>query len=117
MANSIAYIVSKNSYPDAYQADLIGAKQGTRIVYATTSTLTSANILYADSRLTQPIYGEDGVWYGAQLLTDDAVKYALTISDGASITVTVDPAPPGFFLSTENNQQLITEDGNYIILN
>lgn len=85
MANSIAFVLSKNTYPDAYQANLIGVDQGTQIVYATTSTLTSANILYADSKLTQPIYGNVDDWYGVQLLTNDSVKYAISISDTGSV--------------------------------
>ena len=99
MANSIAYVLSKNTYPDAFQANLIGVDQGTQIVYATTSTLTSANVLFADSRLTQPIYGDGTSWYGVQLLTDDTVKYALNIStsgvistsSGTTTTTTVAP--------------------------
>jgi hypothetical protein len=86
MANSIAYVLSKNTYPDAFQANLIGVHQGTQIVYTTTSTLSSSNILYIDSRLTQPFYGDPTAWYGVQLLTSDSVKYALTISANGSIT-------------------------------
>ena len=101
MANSIAYVLSKNTYPDAFQANLIGVDQGTQIVYATTSTLTSANVLFADSRLTQPIYGDGASWYGVQLLTDDTVKYALNIStsgvistsSGTTTTTTTTVAP------------------------
>jgi len=55
MANSIAYVLSKNTYPTAGEAYNIGVNQGTGVVYTTTSTLTTANILYTDSRLTQPI--------------------------------------------------------------
>jgi hypothetical protein len=91
MANSIAYVLSKNAYPDAYQAELIGVYQGTQIVYATTSTLSSSNVLYADSRLTQPIYGSPSDWYGVQLLTDDAVGYAVVISTTGSITPITNP--------------------------
>jgi len=91
MAQSIAYVLSKNAYPDAYQAKLIGVYQGTQIVYATTSTLTSSNVLYADSRLTQPIYGSPSDWYGVQLLTDDAVRYAVVISTTGSITPVANP--------------------------
>jgi hypothetical protein len=86
MANSIAYVLSLNTYPDAFQANLIGAKQGTQIVYATTDTLSSSNILYTDSRLTQPFYGDPTAWYGVQLLDDDAVKYALLIGANGAIT-------------------------------
>ena len=82
MANSIAYVLSKNTYPTAGEAYNIGVLQGTRVVYATTSTLTNASVLYADSRLTQPVYGDGSSWYGVQLLTNTAVIYAITI-DGA----------------------------------
>jgi hypothetical protein len=91
MAQSIAYVLSKNAYPDAYQAKLIGVYQGTQIVYASTSTLSSSNVLYADSRLTQPIYGSPSDWYGVQLLTDDAVRYAVVISTTGSITPIANP--------------------------
>jgi hypothetical protein len=99
MANSIAYVLSKNTYPDAYQANLIGVNQGTQIVYTTTSTLTSANVLFADSRLTQPIYGDGTSWYGVQLLTNTAVVYPITISGsgviaiGSGTTTTTTAAP------------------------
>jgi hypothetical protein len=87
MANSIAYVLSKNTYPDAFQANLVGVNQGTQIVYATTSTLTSANVLFADSRLTQPIYGDGASWYGVQLLTNTAVVYPITISESGVIAI------------------------------
>ena len=91
MAQSIAYVLSKNTYPDAYQSKLIGVEQGTQIVYASTGTLSSSNVLYADSRLTQPIYGSPSDWYGVQLLTDDSVKYAVVISATGSITPVANP--------------------------
>lgn len=87
MANSIAYVLSKNTYPNPFQANLIGVNQGTQIVYATTSTLTSANVLFADSRLTQPIYGDGTSWYGVQLLTNTAVVYPITISESGVIAI------------------------------
>jgi hypothetical protein len=87
MANSIAYVLSKNTYPTAGEAYNIGVLQGTKIVYTTTSTLTNANILYADSRLTQPIYGDGTNWYGVQLLTNTAVKYAITIDGSGEIVI------------------------------
>jgi hypothetical protein len=91
MAQSIAYVLSKNTYPDAWQAFTIGVQQGTKIVYTTTSTLTSANVLFADSRLTQPIYGDATNWYGVQLLTNPSVKYAITISEAAVIAPVSNP--------------------------
>jgi hypothetical protein len=87
MANSIAYVLSKNTYPDAFQANLIGVEQGTQIVYTTTSTLTTANVLYADSRLTQPIYGDGTSWYCVQLLTNTSVVYPITISESGVIAI------------------------------
>ena len=87
MANSIAYVLSKNTYPNAFQANLVGVNQGTQIVYTTTSTLTSANVLFADSRLTQPIYGDGTSWYGIQLLTNTAVVYPITISGSGVIAI------------------------------
>ena len=87
MANSIAYVLSKNTYTTAGEAYDIGVNQGTRVVYTTTSTLTNANILYTDSRLTQPIVGDGTSWYGVQLLTNTAVKYAITINGSAAIVI------------------------------
>jgi hypothetical protein len=87
MANSVAYVLSKNTYPTASEAYNIGVLQGTKIVYATTSTLTTANVLYADSRLTQPIYGDGTNWYGVQLLTNTSVKYAITIDGSGAIVI------------------------------
>ena len=86
MANSVAYVLSRNTYSTAGEAYNIGVLQGTKIVYTTTSTLTNANVLYADSRLTQPIYGDGTSWYGVQLLTNTGVKYAITI-DGSGVIV------------------------------
>lgn len=87
MANSVAYVLSKNTYPTALEAYNVGVLQGTRVVYATTSTLSSANVLYADSRLTQPVYGDGSSWYGVQLLTDTGVKYAITIDGSGAIVI------------------------------
>jgi hypothetical protein len=83
---SYAYVLSQNTYPTPNEAYNVGILQGTRIVYTTTPTLSNANILYADSRLTQPIYGDGTSWYGVQLLTNIAVKYAITI-DGTGVIV------------------------------
>ena len=87
MANSYAFVLSKNTYPDAWQANNFGVEQGTRIVYAETDTLTSESILYSNSRLTQPIYGNPDLWLGVQLLTDDEVKYPIEISTSGSINI------------------------------
>lgn len=87
MANSFAFVISKNTYPDAFQASLIGVEQGTRIVYSATDTLTSESVLYADSRLTQPIYGDGTSWYGVQLLTNTSVVYPITISESGVIAI------------------------------
>jgi hypothetical protein len=87
MANSIAYVLSKNTYPTAQEAYNVGILQGTEIVYTTTSTLSNSNILYADSRLTQPIYGDGTNWYGVALLTNKSVKYAITIDGEATIVI------------------------------
>jgi len=91
MSNSIAYLLSRNTYPDAWQANRIGISQGTQIVYATTSTLTSANKLYADSKLTQPIYGDGTSFYAIQLWTNPSVLYAITITYAGVIAVTSSP--------------------------
>jgi hypothetical protein len=49
--------------------------------------LTGANILYAESDLIQPIYGNGSDWYGVQLLTNTGVKYAITIDVDGSIVI------------------------------
>ena len=87
MANSIAYVLSKNTYTGAQEAYDLGVLQGTRIVYTTTSTLSNSNMLYADSRMTQPVYGDGTNWYGIALLTNNSVKYAITIDGEAVIVV------------------------------
>jgi hypothetical protein len=87
MANSIAYVLSKNTYPTALEAYNVGVVQGTQIVYTTTSTLSSSNVLFADSRLTQPIYGDGTNWYGVQLLINTGVHYAITIDSNDAIVI------------------------------
>lgn len=87
MANSYAYVLSANKYPDAFQANLIGAQQGTIIVYAAAETLSSGDVLFTDSKLTQPVYGDPGEWYGVQLLTNTSVKYPITIGEDNEIVV------------------------------
>jgi hypothetical protein len=87
MANSIAYVLSQNTYPTALEADNVGVKQGTRIVYTTTSTLTGSSILYDNSRLTQPVYGDGTNWFGVQLLTNTGVKYAITIDSTGDVVI------------------------------
>jgi hypothetical protein len=87
MANSIAYVLSQNTYPTAGEAYNVGVEQGTRIVYTTTSTLTGSSILYANSRLTQPVYGDGANWFGVQLLTDTGVKYAITIDNTGDVVI------------------------------
>lgn len=84
---AIAYILSKNLYPTAQEAYNVGVLQGTQIVYTTTSTLSSSNVLYADSRLTQPIYGDGTNWLGVSLLTNSNVKYAITIDSSDAIVI------------------------------
>jgi hypothetical protein len=87
MANSVAYVLSKNTYSSATEAYNVGVAQGTQIVYTTTYTLTTANILYADSKLTLPVYGDGSSWYGIQLLTNESVKYAITIDVDSTIVI------------------------------
>jgi hypothetical protein len=83
---SFAYVLSQNTYDSALEAYNVGILQGTRIVYTTTATLTNANILYTDSRLTQPIVGDGTSWYGIAVLNDQADKDAITI-DGSGVIV------------------------------
>ena len=82
-----AYVLSKNTYTSAEEAYDLGVLQGTQIVYTTSSTLSNSNILYSTSSLTQPIYGDGTSWYGIALLTNDSVKYAITIDGEAVIVV------------------------------
>jgi hypothetical protein len=84
--SSYAYVLSQNTYTTAGEAYNYGILQGTRIVYTTTDTLSNVNVLFTDSRLTQPIYGDGASWYGVALLSDQTVKYAITI-DGAGVIV------------------------------
>jgi len=82
-----AYVLSKNTYSTAGEAYNIGIEQGTEIVYTTTATLSTANILYSTSSLTQPVYGDGSSWYGIALLTNNSVKYAITIDGDAAIVI------------------------------
>ena len=84
---TVAYVLSKNTYPTALEAYNVGVVQGTRIVYTTTSTLSSANVLYTTSDLTQPVYGDGTNWYGVQLLTNTGVHYAITIDGTGAIVI------------------------------
>jgi hypothetical protein len=84
---SYAYVLSHNGYQTAGEAYNIGILQGTRIVYATTNTLTTSNILYGDSKLTQQVLGDGTSWYGIALLTNQSVKYAITIDNLGVIVI------------------------------
>jgi hypothetical protein len=86
MANLIAYVLSKNTYPTASEAGNVATSQGTQIVYATTSTLTTSNKLFTSSKSKQPVYGDGTNWYGVHLLTDTTVDYVITI-DGNGVIV------------------------------
>ena len=87
MANLIAYVLSKNTYPTASEAGNVATAQGTQIVYATTSTLTTSNELYTSSKSKQPIYGDGTNWYGIHLLTNEAVDYVITIDNDGVIVI------------------------------
>jgi len=87
MANLIAYVLSKNTYPTASEAFNVATAQGTQIVYATTSTLTTANKLFTSSKSKQPIYGDGTNWYGVHLLTDTTVDYVITINNSGTIVI------------------------------
>jgi hypothetical protein len=84
---SYAYVLSKNIYTTAGEAYNFGIVQGTKIVYTTTNTLSTSNILYADSRLTQPIFGDGTNWYGIKLLNNSDSKYAITIDGSGAIII------------------------------
>jgi len=111
MAQSVAYVLSKNTYPDSSQAELIGVHQGTQIVYASTNTLASDDVLYADSKLTQPIYGNGTSLYGVQLLTDDTVIYAITIDDNGIITTNAPAPPTTLYLSSISSGNACSQTG------
>jgi len=87
MANLIAYVLSKNTYPTASEAGYVATSQGTQIVYATTSTLTTANKLFSSSKSKQPIYGDGTNWYGVHLPTDTTVDYVITINNSGTIVI------------------------------
>lgn len=108
MANSYAFVLSKNTYPDAWQANFLGVDQGTMIVYASTDTLSSSTVLFADSRLTQPIYGNPDLWLGAQLLTDDSVKYAVAIGGSGTINPVSNPTTTTSSTSTTSTSTTST---------
>jgi len=82
-----AYVISKNTFPTASEAYISGRSQGTTIVYATTSTLTSANLFYSTSALTQPIYGDGTSWYSAKRLDGTGPDYALQINGAGALYI------------------------------
>ena len=82
-----AYVLSKNTFDTANEAYNSGRAQGTVIVYTTTSTLTSANILYTTSRLIEPITGNGTNWYSAKRLDGVGSDYAITIDSTGVIYV------------------------------
>jgi hypothetical protein len=87
MANLIAYVLSKNTYPTASEAGNVATAQGTQSVYATTSTRTPSNELYTNSKSKQPVYGDGTNWYGVHLLTDTTVDYVITIDNDGVIVI------------------------------
>jgi hypothetical protein len=87
MANLVAYVLSKNTYPTANEAGYVATLQGTQVVYATTSTLTTSNKLFSSSKSKQPIYGDGTNWYGVHLLTDTTVDYVITIDNDGVIVI------------------------------
>ena len=87
MANLIAYVLSKNTYPTASEAFNVATAQGTQVVYATTSTLTTSNLLFSSSKSKQPVYGDGTNWYGVHLLTDTTVDYVITIDNDGVIVI------------------------------
>ena len=82
-----AYVLSKNTFDTASEAYNSGRNQGTKIVYATTSTLSSANILYTTSKLIEPITGNGTSWYSAKRLDGTGADYAITIDSLGEIYV------------------------------
>jgi len=86
MANSIGYLLSLNPYSTGAEATAEGVSQGGRVVYATTDTLSTSNLLYGDSRLTQPVFGLANNYYSFQLLTNKSVKYVITFSSTGAIS-------------------------------
>jgi len=82
-----AYVISKNTFPTASEAYISGRSQGTTIVYATTPTLTSANLFYSTSALTQPIYGDGTSWYSAKRLDGTGPDYALQINGAGALYI------------------------------
>ena len=82
-----AYVISKNIFPTASEAYISGRSQGTTIVYATTPTLTSSNLFYSTSALTQPIYGDGTSWYSAKRLDGTGPDYALQINGAGALYI------------------------------
>jgi len=82
-----AYVISKNTFPTASEAYISGRSQGTTIVYATTPTLTSSNLFYSTSALTQPIYGDGTSWYSAKRLDGTGPDYALQINGAGALYI------------------------------
>ena len=118
MANLIAYVLSKNTYPTASEAGNVATAQGTQIVYATTSTLTTSNELYTNSKSKQPVYGDGTSWYGVHLLTDSTVDYVITIDSIQMVVLNVhsDPKSIPFTVKKTSTGDLVS-NLNLILLN
>lgn len=92
MAQSSAYILSF-PYSSINAAYNVGIYQGTKIVYASTNNQGSVTKFFADSRLTQPVYGTStsnctGNWYGFRLLSaPENNTYACTITTTGSVCI------------------------------
>jgi hypothetical protein len=92
MAQSTAYVLSA-PYSNITEASNVGIYQGTRIVYASTASQNSVTGFFADSRLTQPVYGNStspytGNWYGYRLLSNPlANTSACTISTTGLVSI------------------------------
>ena len=92
MAQSIAYVLSQNTYPTGQESYNVGVDQGTRIVYALDSE-GLPNEFFGDSKLTLNVYGSStapyqGDWYAFRLLSNpEANKYVCTISTTGLVSI------------------------------
>ena len=91
IVNSTAYVLSKNTYPTCQEAFNVGVFQGTRIVYLDNTQETT--VLYGDSRLTLPIYGNGTDYYCFAALDAHGMKTSIQINESGVVTFIECPAP------------------------
>ena len=84
---SFGYFLSFFSYNIA-EAYIENISQGSQVVYAATDNPGGVNAFFYDSRMTQPVFGDNsGNWHGFRLITNPNSNYACTIDAYGNVSV------------------------------